>query len=92
MFAKHDFDRIGTVARDARLSVAVTRSRNLLTAVWRVDPVSGRLQLRWHAVGRPHDNDGLPGNQRPASQPDAQSTRRPTTTATATQLIQEAAA
>ena len=50
-FAKHAFTRARTVARDARLPVSVTRSRNQLVAVWRRESVSGRLELEWQPVG-----------------------------------------
>ena len=52
MFAKHAYDRARAVARAVRLPVPMTRSRNRLAAVWRSDPVSGRLELTWQPAGR----------------------------------------
>jgi len=47
MFAKYAFDRARAAARAGRLPRPVTRSRNRLVAVWRREPLSGRLELKW---------------------------------------------
>jgi hypothetical protein len=71
MFAKLAFNGVRKVSRRA-----VTRSRNRLVAVWRWDPASGRLELKWMAGDRSQDATEVPGRSRPASRPDVQSTRR----------------
>jgi hypothetical protein len=93
MFAKHAFDRFRMVARDVRLPMSVTRARNRLVAVWLINPLSGRLELKWQPFGRAQDASDLPSGRGPANRPDALSTRRRSTAATlATLLTQEAAA
>ena len=50
MVVKLACNRSRTPVWYARPPVPVTRSRNLLAAVWRRDPVSGQLELEWRAV------------------------------------------
>ena len=67
MFTKHAFNRVRRVARDARLAVSVTPSRNRLVAVWRREPVSGRLELKWQPAVRARAE--LPSRRDPVTQP-----------------------
>ncbi|MHB8815306.1 MAG: hypothetical protein ACYDAE_18820 [Steroidobacteraceae bacterium] len=93
MIAKHAFNRARTFARDIRLPVPVTRSRNRLVAVWSIDPLSGRLELKWQPVGRAENASDLPSRRGPANRPDALGGRRRSTAPTlAALLTQEAAA
>lgn len=93
MFAKLAFNRVRTVGRNARLSVPVTRSRNGLVAVWRREPLLGRLELRWQPAGGALDAADVPDRQGSAGRPNVPSThRRSMAELIAAQLARKAAA
>lgn len=70
MFAKHVLsmrvDRVRALVRDARVLTHARPSRCGLKAVWRRDPILGRLELRWHSVSAAHAQhaaDEVPSTQ-----------------------------
>jgi hypothetical protein len=69
MFTKHAFDRLRRIARDARLPVSAIPSRNRPVAVWRREPVSGRLELQWQPAPRARAGADLPSRRDPLIQP-----------------------
>lgn len=92
MFVKHAFNRARAVTRDVRISMPVTRSRNRLVAVWRREPLSGRLELKWQSVDDAQDAVDLPSRRGPANRPDVSGTRRRSPAALDMQLTRKAAA
>jgi hypothetical protein len=69
MFAKHAFDRVRMVARDAQRPLSATPFRNRLVAVWRREPVSGRLELEWQPAAPARAGANLPSRRDPVTQP-----------------------